>query len=121
MAFYETRPAGYNQTYYHILEDGTTVHSRMPKTVGERYAKPGTQPVKMLPIKFSMPQQDYQQCLANREELVEVYARKKAIKVRDGQGWTSEHKREVIVEMMTERINEPLMKETFFISMRNFI
>lgn len=120
MNIYETRPAHYG-TYYHILEDGTTIHSRQPKAVGERYAKPGTNPVRMLPIKFSMTQSEYQQCLANREELVEIYSKKKAIKVRDGEGWTKEHKAEVLTQMMVERINEPLMKETFFISMRNFV
>jgi hypothetical protein len=72
-------------------------------------------------IKFTLTQQQFQECLSNRDSLVEEYAKKKAIKVRDGQGFTKEHKLEVIRDMMTERIEEPLMKETFFLSMSHFV
>lgn len=105
--------------YYFLMQDGTVITSRWNKRPGEGHIKPGTN--RSMPIKFVLTKTEYIQCLENRTEIVEAYEKAKAIRIRDGLGWPAEIRKEVIINLMTKYKPEPLMTETFFMSMSHFI
>ena len=105
-------------SYINILEDGTVLKTKWLRNPGERVLKPGTKT--MLPIKYSLTPLEYQQCQINSKQKIEQYANKKAIFINRGFGFPETAKTLVIKQLFDEIKGEPLMQESFFISMIHF-
>jgi hypothetical protein len=108
-------------THYHILSDGTVVGSKHQLAIGDRYQKPGTP--QFLPIKFTVTNAEYTICVENSKIIVDEFNKRKTEIVRARTGWNSVSKNNVVAELYKKFVTdsgEPLMKESFFISMINF-
>ena len=111
-----TTPVG----YYHLLEDGALCPSRQPKQIGETYLSPVSK--KQIKVKFTLTAAEYTQCIANREDLVKMWTDGKNEIVRARTGWNSVSQQGLRSKIYQEILatGEPLMRETFFLTMQFF-
>lgn len=106
------------ETLYIVLEDGTILSTRWKKEPGDKHIKADRTVGR---IKYCLTREEYNKCLENRNHLVREFSLAKAEIVRAGQGWSQEKKMEILKAMYEKKSNEPLMTETFFISMGHLI
>jgi len=98
--------------FYNILESGKTVKTLWDRQVGDR--------VESSKVKYSLTELEYNQCLENSKEIVKKYFDKKNFMISKGFGFSDDAKQTILKSIYDEIKDEPLMQESFFISMPNF-
>lgn len=106
-------------THYHILEDGTTVSSRQPQEIGNRFQKPGTN--NFIKIKFTMTSAEFTVVYENSKRIIEYFNQRKAEIAKARTGWNSvviaNLQKELYQKFVVETDDEPLMRESVFFSL----
>lgn len=108
------------QKYVNILESGNIIKTSWKRDVGDSIAIPGTKPVQFTKVKFALTETEYAQCLENSNMMVKKYFDKKIYIINRGFGFPDSAKTIILQQIYNEVVDEPLMAESYLISLPKF-
>lgn len=108
------------EKFVNILETGHTIKTAWKRDIGDTCAVPNSSPVKYSKVKFSLTQIEYDLCLENSKKLEKEYFDIKTVFIQRSMGWPEAIKTKTIKTIYERHVEEPLMTESFFLTMAKF-